>query len=517
MVQLTFDTDAGLFVCRANGHDNIYPRTAFFNYDGENKHWFTKSPKVAARLRQWADGEAEKEIEARTIIVRPWSGRIVHPQRQVPKEWQLRAAKWAIERNRSYLGLDPRLGKTIAAAMVINTLSCNAVWIVPAGLTETTRDTVVNWLCNGLTVGKFEFPGKNNVNVLLVPDSQLEKRTTAEAIRSFMCLSQMGNRKVILISDEAHRFKNIKTKRAKAFFYDIAPEFEKIVLMSGSPMPNRPEELWTTIKELAWDVINFMPEFRFKMRYCGPEKVQFTKRGGEVVNRWNFNGASNMAELGRLVKKDFMLRIKRKDVKLPPTIEEAVIIDDKLTGFVARMDRELLFDLSPKDLMKAQATNPQVAAYRKELGLLKVPHAVRFIKDVLDNTDEKLLVVAWHKEVIAQISSELEDCLTITGSTPTDRRHEIQKKFLNDLHRRVLVINEQAGGLGFDFSSADRVIFVEFSWVPGDNDQAADRTFHLNKAANNESVFAQYLVFKDSKDREILEANFKKREAQAHV
>ena len=58
------------------------------------------------------------------------------------------------------------------------------------------------------------------------------------------------------------------------------------------------------------------------------------------------------------------------------------------------------------------------------------------------------------------------------------------------------------------------VVFAEFSWVPGDNDQASDRAHRIGQ---RDSVLVQYLLYRNSVDRTVLSAIFAKRRSTAHI
>jgi SWI/SNF-related matrix-associated actin-dependent regulator 1 of chromatin subfamily A len=162
------------------------------------------------------------------------------------------------------------------------------------------------------------------------------------------------------------------------------------------------------------------------------------------------------------------------------------------------------------------APNNHVATYRKELGMAKLPHAVTIIKSILEETDESILVFAIHREVTRGLVEALEKYspLGISGDTPVDRRQEIVREFQENPKRRLFVGNVQAAGVGFTLTKATRVLFVEASWTPADNDQASDRAHRVGQTDN---VYVQYLVFKNSIDRSVMETIFSKKRVTAHI
>ena len=59
----------------------------------------------------------------------------------------------------------------------------------------------------------------------------------------------LKTQKVGIIIDEAHKLKNPNSDLTQAFL-DLAPGFERRVIMTGTPVANRPYDLWALIKFL---------------------------------------------------------------------------------------------------------------------------------------------------------------------------------------------------------------------------------------------------------------------------
>jgi SWI/SNF-related matrix-associated actin-dependent regulator 1 of chromatin subfamily A len=311
----------------------------------------------------------------------------------------------------------------------------------------------------------------------------------------------------ILIVDEAHRFKNSKAQRSKATL-SLLTYFDRVVFISGTPMLNRPMELYGILDTAAPETIDFMNYFNFGKRYCA---------GFESKYGWDFSGASNVTELAEKVSPKFMLRIKKEDVlkELPPKTEEVLLIGDDLNAELAALDSEIIKSFSPLDLIKGQISDGKelhLSTYRQKLGIFKVNESAKYIESILENGDEKILVFAIHKQVIAELTEILKvhNPLVITGDTAMASRDQIVHQFQNDPMKRLFVGNIQAAGLGITLTRATRVIFVEFSWTKADNDQAADRAHRIGQTDN---VFVQYLCYKNSIDRAVLGAMLEKQSA----
>ena len=62
-------------------------------------------------------------------------------------------------------------------------------------------------------------------------------------------------------------------------------------------------------------------------------------------------------------------------------------------------------------------------------------------------------------------------------------------------------------GVGFNLTASSHVIFVEFSWTPGDNEQCIDRCHRIRQ---EDRVLAQFLVYKGTLESHIINTLIKK-------
>jgi SWI/SNF-related matrix-associated actin-dependent regulator 1 of chromatin subfamily A len=501
--------DKNYFVCSTNYESREIPKKAGFRWNPNKLYWYTENLNVAYRLREYFDETAKSKISDITLNISSWSGmQPFYPSHLKLYPHQLEAIHFALNRNRSYLGLDAGLGKTIVAAIIANVFKGPVVYICPPFLMENTKNEFNKWAPD-LSVYIYNKKFDPTANVLIVPDSLISKAFVEFAIEKF--LENDRFKPALLFIDEAHRYKNSKAKRTQSLFghkskYGIVRLFKKIVYMSGTPMPNRPIELYPVLSSAAPETIDFKNEFDFALRYCAGHQNHFG---------WDFSGASNVQELAKkVVHPDgpFMLRLKKDILNLPPKLEEMLILNGKQTPMLMKMGVEILRRLSTEDLMKAQIAESidlnekelHLATYRRLLGIEKVEPAVEYIKSILEDTDESILIFAIHKDVIAGLTEGLREFnpLVITGENSATQRQTSVEVFQSDKTRRVFIGNIQACGVGFTLTKASRVIFVEFAWVPGDNSQASDRTHRIGQ---NKTVLVQYLVFKDSVDKAVIE------------
>ncbi len=502
----------------------MWPKDAGFRFSGDLKVWYTPDLKVAAKLERFSDALAKEKLSEIKIVKGSW----LWPLLSSPDDGlevlphQLEATLWALERNRSYLALKPGLGKSIVAARIFSEFQemhhMRGVYILPPMLVENALYELTKWAPE-LRVSVY---GKKEVDftytdILLLPDSRLTDPSLCTALSYYI-----GKKVPILIVDEAHRFSNEESKRTKALFgfiRKVSKEnvpglcslFVKRVMMSGTPMTNRPMNLFSVLSSEAPEALAHMSRFEFGLRYCAGHQVQITKD----KKVWNFTGASNVSELSVKMHENYMLSMGKDLLNLPEKIEELFIISDDMSPALARVDGSVkdTCGTDPYELIKNlghSRHDTHVTTYLRMCGKEKVPSIVKYIDSIMEETDEAILVYAYFEDTVNLLEESLShhSPSVITGKVPVGQRQKMVNDFQNSTHRRIMIGNYKAMGVGFTLTKASRVIFVEFDWVPGNNEQAEDRAHRIGQT---KTVYVQYAVFKNSLDLRVLETVLRKR------
>ena len=133
-------------------------------------------------------------------------------------------------------------------------------------------------------------------------------------------------------------------------------------------------------------------------------------------------------------------------------------------------------------------------------GRIKVPFAVDWIKQYLEQTDKQLVVFTHHRDVLKGIVDGMGKnytVSTISGDVNSNERQLRVEAFqAGDID--VLVCNTMAAKEGITLTAADTVLFLEREWVPTDEEQAEDRVYRIGQ--ESQSVSAVYLSVVNSID-----------------
>jgi len=214
-------------------------------------------------------------------------------------------------------------------------------------------------------------------------------------------------------------------------------------------------------------------------------------------------GSKNHEKL-KVLMSSFMLRRKFADIapQLPPielsdyTIEmprEASALDSPVL-------RAALESEHPMAALEAQA--PAVATLRRYIGLAKVNQVSELVHDELAENDDKLVLFTYHREVLEGLKRELKLFYPATvsgGDAPALREKSVQM-FNKSPDCRVFIGQIIAAGTAIDLSAASNALFVESSWVPGENAQAVMRLQNMNQ---DRKVTARFIGMAGSLDEQI--------------
>jgi SWI/SNF-related matrix-associated actin-dependent regulator 1 of chromatin subfamily A len=383
------------------------------------------------------------------------------------------AKQFLLTQKRAILADQPRVGKTLpTTAAALENLP--ALIVCPA-IAKTVWEAAFNKLAPDVSVRVIS--GRNDA-----------MRTTSDrvVVVNYDLLQYFNNAGFqTLVLDECHRIKNPKAARTKAAML-LMKQIPQVFALSGTPIPNRPIELWPILHGLG---IYRGGWFDFASRYC---KLWASPWGMDA------SGASNIPELKALMKPHVLRRKKEhvfKDYKDPQV--------SLITFDLPNDKREQQFDAdalvaNPNALMAFEG----LAEVMREAGLRKVKPASEFIDDLLQ-AGEPVVVFAHHKDVVAELVKELKahKPVTVVGDTPRAQRDKAIANFQAGT-AKVIIGNIAAMSEGVDLSAADTIVFVECTWSTSALEQASSRVENITK--NGIAPVIYILTIRASLDHNVL-------------
>jgi len=363
------------------------------------------------------------------------------------------------------------------------------------------------------------------------------------AVGNVRLIESLANRKWDLIAvDEAHFLKNPKAKRTKAILGDrmkkklgLADLAKQRIFMTGTPIPNRPIEIWPVVASLApKEFGNFRA---FAKRYCDAHEEWVTKE----KKVFKMGGASNLPELQERLRSTCLIRRLKVDVlkdlppkqrqiiPLSPTPEAKKLIAQEIEIWEKKFGDDLALinesinlaeaDKDPETYDKAvdrlkyiqRIAFVEMAKMRKQVAVIKIPQVIEHIKELFEEGTNKIVCFAHHHEVIERLTKQFgEKAVTIYGQTSMEDRQKAVDAFQDpDSKIKLFIGGITAAGIGITLTASANVVFAELDWTPGNLNQAEDRCHRIGQA---NFVLVQHLVLDGSLDARMAQMLVEKQE-----
>lgn len=445
-------------------------------------------------------------------------------------EHQQRGVLHILSRSRSYLAHAPGAGKTVQA--ITASLYCETkgqtLFIVPPTLTINWEREILKWTEWTNTWFSISIiprkKGWGNIDwgadFIICPDSMLTRPYILHHLQSIPF-------KFVAV-DEASRFKESTSKRTMALFggtfkvkqkpparditltsYGLIQDAKHAVLLDGSPMPNRPMELWAPTSAMDPASIDFKSYDDFGYRYCGPTI--------NPMGQWEYKHSSHEAELKEKLQKHFMHVVSESELKHPERRRSLLYMsEDPRTPDIRAWEQKNLGGFDFDTLDEDTAHDKELATWRKDIGIAKAPWVSNYVKERLQSKNESILLFTWHRDVTLHLRDSLREFapLVVMGGTSKDDREAAFRNFQNG-NSKLLIGNISAMGRGHNLQRASRCVFAEYSWCGETNIQAEKRA--SRKGNDQAFVRCDYVVLPGSLDELILEAVFRKEKTVGKV
>lgn len=503
-----------------------------WRWDPAVKRWYAPSEDIARRLARFAQGPARLRLlgmadDERDALAASQAEdsdlAIPVPPGLDYLPYQRAGIAYALSRPHTLIGDEMGLGKTIQAIGFVNALSGSPVHLARAvgngavgnvGDDQPSRVLIVtpaSLRLNWRQEWRRWHTGTLRPTLLDVwPGGGLFDETQGKALIVSYDSVRKWHPQIariewdILICDEVHLVKDESTRRAATIFGGKRgkEEFEPIrarrkLFLSGTPIVNKPAELWPLVKALA-------PEG------LGKSRVDFMTRYGA--------GAAALDELHIRLRSQIMVRRLKENVlkQLPKKRRQVILLDVENAEGVLRVEQEAI-SLQRAMLERTRAeieglphaeqvqrlrqcraiALSEIAKVRHETALKKLPAAIEHIHDILANCD-RLVVFSHHHDVTDGLQAEFRRiCVTLDGRSSEQDRQAAVDRFQSDRGVRVFLGGIRAAGLGITLTAAGVVVFVELDWTPAAMMQAEDR---LHRIGQVNPVLVQHLVIDGSID-----------------
>ena len=429
--------------------------------------------------------------------------------------WDFQVADLDYMRGRvnTLIGDQPGLGKTPIAIAFANEIQAKRILcIVPASIRVQWAERINQWttLPWPYTIHTIT-DGKQGVN----PHAQWTIVSYDLARTPAIGSALAAGRYDLLILDEAHYLKGVDRARTQAIFGGganplfpaIADRAARILALTGTPLPNRPREAYTLARGLCFESIDWMSEDKFKARFNPSERIAVDKVDAEGKPYQTFyvdERSGRHAELQARLRSNFMTRHLKREVMTQLKMPVYDLIKLEPTGSIKMaLNKEQLLDIDPETLKGRYADIfGEMSTVRLEMGVAMAPGVAQHIEMLIDGGEDKVVLFAWHIEVLNILERRLKHLGVCRVMGAGDKGQKV-KQFLNDPSKAIIMGNMMTLGIGTDDLQhvAWHALIAEPDWVAGNNVQAFDR---LDRGGQTRTVQGDIFVVEGSVAERIL-------------
>ena len=371
------------------------------------------------------------------------------------------------------------------------------------------------------------------------------KENIEKALQESPMLQYLLNKKSLIIIDEAHKLSDmtsIRYKDIKDLVKRAQPD--SIYAATGTPITNNPLNFYCVLQFLGDPITD--DYFYYMERYCDARKFPKNTQEKEKRNRIseNFIKSKNKVNWYQLTndEKNELNRIIDTNVKMITVPNGASNLEElkervshiylrrmkeDLKDVVKKTVHELYYDLTPQQLEQynklwEEYENAQYeldptkelnrnllegAIYRRYLSNEMIPFTIKLVDGFVEN-GEKVVIGCCYDEELYRLRDYYGDkCVVYNGKMNSKAKDAAQEAFMTNPDVKVFIGNLLSAGVGLTLTAAKKLVFNDFSFVKGDNDQFQDRIHRLNQT---EDVDIYFQIFKDTQYQKMWEIVMRK-------
>lgn len=318
----------------------------------------------------------------------------------------------------------------------------------------------------------------------------------------------LKTRRVGVLLDEAHKIKNPRSEVAKVLF-SLAPGFCRRVILTGTPVANRPYDLWSQIyfldhgQSLGADFDGFRRQLDLSndLHSDRAKAEAFEAALSGVFDHIRPFSVRETKQSSHLQLPDKELR----NVSVELESRQAEIyrqFRDELAAIVVKEGKPLLDDA--EEMLKRLLRLVQVASnpflvdetYRATPG--KFPALEDLLHQAIDN-GEKVIVWTAFTGNADWLNKRLDrfGALRVHGKLPQSVRSEALASFKQDKDCKVLIATPAAAKEGLTLTVANHAVFYDRSFSLDDYLQAQDR---IHRISQGKTCYITNLIAEDTVD-----------------
>ena len=306
-----------------------------------------------------------------------------------------------------------------------------------------------------------------------------------------------------LICDECQELRRFESRKTKAAG-QISDGAKFRMGLSGTPVFNYGGEIYNILDVIRPGCLGEREEFAREWGVAKGDKIDTKFEGGKLKVKARALGEYLHAE-------GFVLHRTWEEVgrerpgtalKIPYEIEADSDVVDEATRD-ARALAELILSRGASQQEVFEAERVMDNKIRKATGIAKAPYVADYVRMLLES-EEKVVVWAWHRAVYAILNEALEEFKPVmyTGSETKTKKEKSEDAFVEGDSRILLMSLRSGAGLDSLQKACNVGVFAELDWAPPVHDQCLGR---LPRPGQKKPVVGYYLITEQGSDPGMVE------------
>jgi SNF2 family DNA or RNA helicase len=311
----------------------------------------------------------------------------------------------------------------------------------------------------------------------------------------------------VLVCDESSNLQNTKAKQTK-FILKLNPK--NVVLLSGTPVSGKYENLYSQLHLLGWDI----SEKIYNAHYVNWKKIFVSGMIHKVVDK--DDPYKNVERLKQKMREHGAVFMKTEDVFDLPK-QNFITINVPATKEYRKFKRDHLITIDTMNLCEfkddsdfhGKDVTPRVELvgdsilsfrlYQRQLCSAYNPHKIQAFKDLLESTQDRLIVFYnfnCELEILQSICNGLnKPCSIVNGSTKDLSNYEQESN-------SVTLVQYKAGAMGLNLQKANKIVYFSLTEEAELFEQSKKR---VHRIGQEKPCFYYILICQNSiEDQEIL-------------
>lgn len=295
-----------------------------------------------------------------------------------------------------------------------------------------------------------------------------------------------------LLLDESSQIKNEKAKRSK---FILKLNSKNNILLSGTPVSGKYEEIWSQAKLLGWKI----SKNTFEDCYLIIKKVDY----GIGFPIKKVVGYKNVDRLKNKLRNHGACFIKTDEViDLPEQINQMIKVDNTKEYRVFLKDR--IIDIEGDELIGNSSLSRML--YQRKLASEYNKNKLKAFSDLLESTNDRLIVFYNFNNELAKLKNI---CETLDKPLSVVNGYEKNLKNYDECENSVTLIQYQAGAMGLNLQKANKIIYFSLPLSSELLEQSKKRTHRIGQ---EKPCFYYYLITRNSLDEKIYKVLEKRRD-----